>query len=39
MEEASILSGFAAAVAAAGKVDVLVNNGLGAPAVSKNDDF
>lgn len=32
MNEASILSGFKAAVAAAGKVDVLINNGLGAPA-------
>ena len=32
MDEGSIESGFAAAVAAAGKVDCLVNNGLAAPA-------
>ena len=32
MDEASILAGFADAVAAAGKVDVLINNGLGGAA-------
>eukprot|EP01043_Picozoa_sp_COSAG02_P075495 COSAG02_NODE_15596_length_1157_cov_1.319471_1_plen_97_part_10 len=32
MNEDSIISGFQAAVGAAGKVDVLINNGLGAPA-------
>ena len=32
MEEDSLLAGFAAAVEAAGKVDVLINNGLGAAA-------